>query len=79
MRDCSDCVVRGAVCRWDDSVARTGADRRRTLGRRLDDKTKKPVVWFLFVERGGVFEGYAAKLFPGRARHQITSLHALHR
>jgi len=34
------------------------------LWERLDEKTKKPVIWFLFVDRGGLFEGYAAKLFP---------------
>jgi uncharacterized protein (DUF2147 family) len=34
------------------------------LWQKLDEDTKKPVIWFLFVDRGGVFEGYAAKLFP---------------
>ena len=34
------------------------------LWQKLDEETKKPVIWFLFVDRGGVFEGYAAKLFP---------------
>src|SRR5438093_11378433 len=28
------------------------------------DESNEPVVWFLFVERGGVFEGAIAKLFP---------------
>ncbi len=34
------------------------------LWQKLDDDTKKPLIWFLFVDKGGVFEGYAAKLFP---------------
>jgi len=34
------------------------------LWQKLDEETKKPVIWFLFVDQGGVFEGYAAKLFP---------------
>ncbi len=32
------------------------------LWQKLDDK--KPVGWFLFVDRDGVFEGHFAKLFP---------------
>jgi hypothetical protein len=38
------------------------------LWQKIDDKTKNPLIWFLFADRGaGVFEGYAAKLFsqPG--------------
>src|SRR5262245_14591445 len=34
------------------------------LWQRLDNDTKKPVIWILFVDRGGVFEGCGAKLFP---------------
>jgi uncharacterized protein DUF2147 len=33
------------------------------LWQKIDDDTKKPVGWFLFVDRGGVFEGAIAKLF----------------
>lgn len=34
------------------------------LWQKLDEDTKKPIIWFLFVDRAGVFEGYAAKMFP---------------
>lgn len=33
------------------------------LWQKIDDDTKKPVGWFLFVDRGGIFEGAIAKLF----------------
>jgi uncharacterized protein (DUF2147 family) len=46
----------------------SGAQQQPTaagLWQKLDDDTKKPLIWFLFVDKGGgVFEGYAAKLFP---------------
>jgi len=34
------------------------------LWQKIDATTGKTVVWFLFVENGGVYEGVAAKLFP---------------
>jgi uncharacterized protein (DUF2147 family) len=34
------------------------------LWQKIDAPTGKSVVWFLFVENGGVYEGVAAKLFP---------------
>ena len=43
------------------------------LWQKLDDDTKKPLIWFLFVDRGGVFEGYVAKLFPQPGEHQIRT------
>ena len=33
------------------------------LWQKLDDDTKKPVGWFLFVDRGSMYEGAIAKLF----------------
>jgi uncharacterized protein (DUF2147 family) len=45
------------------------------LWQKLDEETKKPVIWFLFVDHGGVFEGYAAKLFsqPGEDPNPVCS------
>jgi hypothetical protein len=34
------------------------------LWQKIDEETDKTVVWFLFIERGGAYEGVAAKLFP---------------
>jgi hypothetical protein len=34
------------------------------LWQKVDDETGKPVIWFLFVEHAGLYEGVAAKLFP---------------
>jgi len=34
------------------------------LWQKIDDKTGKSVIWFLFVENGGSYQGVAAKLFP---------------
>ena len=34
------------------------------LWQKIDAQTGKTIVWFLFVERGGAYEGVAAKLFP---------------
>ena len=33
------------------------------LWQKIDEKSGKAVVWFLFIDRGGVYEGIAAKLF----------------
>lgn len=34
------------------------------LWQKIDAETGKTVIWFLFVEHGGAYEGVAAKLFP---------------
>jgi hypothetical protein len=34
------------------------------LWQKIDGETSKPIVWFLFVERNGLYEGVIAKLFP---------------
>lgn len=34
------------------------------LWQKIDPETGKPVIWFLFVEQGGIYQGVAAKLFP---------------
>jgi len=34
------------------------------LWQKIDAETGKTVIWFLFVENGGAYEGVAAKLFP---------------
>jgi uncharacterized protein (DUF2147 family) len=33
------------------------------LWQKTDEATGKPVIWFLFVEKGGTYQGVAAKLF----------------
>ena len=34
------------------------------LWQKIDEQTGKPVIWFLFVGHGSVYEGVAARLFP---------------
>jgi uncharacterized protein (DUF2147 family) len=34
------------------------------LWQKIDEATGKPVIWFLFVENHGTYQGVAAKLFP---------------
>ncbi len=34
------------------------------LWQKIDDQTGKTVIWFLFVDNGGTYQGVAAKLFP---------------
>jgi uncharacterized protein (DUF2147 family) len=45
------------------------------LWQKLDEETKKPVIWFLFVDQGGVFEGYAARIFtqPGEDPNPVCT------
>jgi uncharacterized protein DUF2147 len=45
------------------------------LWQKLDEKTKEPVSWFLFVEHGGTYEGAIAKVFlrAGDDPNQVCS------
>jgi hypothetical protein len=45
------------------------------LWQKIDGETAKPVGWFLFVERNGLYEGVIAKLFPrpGDPKNPICS------
>jgi hypothetical protein len=42
------------------------------LWQKVDEETGKTVIWFLFVENGGTYEGVAAKLFPRAGDPVIT-------
>ena len=59
-------LVVAAVAAFSAATLSSRAQEPTAVGlwQKLDEETKKPVIWFLFVDRGGVFEGYAAKLFP---------------
>ena len=45
------------------------------LWQKIDGETGKPVAWFLFVERNGLYDGVIAKLFPrsGDPKNPICS------
>jgi hypothetical protein len=45
------------------------------LWQKIDKDTNKPVSWFLFVDRGGVFEGHIAKMFmqPGENPNPVCT------
>jgi uncharacterized protein (DUF2147 family) len=45
------------------------------LWQKIDDQTRAPVGWFLFVQRGGYYEGAIAKTFdgPGEPKNPVCS------
>src|SRR5262245_12457614 len=45
------------------------------LWQKIDEDTKKPISWFLFIERNGTYEGIIAKFFlrPGDDPNQVCS------
>jgi hypothetical protein len=64
------CIVLGAV-----SGSAATEPLVSGLWQKSDGETAKPVGWFLFVERNGLYEGAIAKLFPrpGDPKHPICS------
>jgi Uncharacterized protein conserved in bacteria (DUF2147) len=55
-------VAFAALC---TALAPAAADQSVAgLWQKVDATTGKPVIWFLFLENGGAYEGVAAKLFP---------------
>jgi len=59
------------------TVSGSGATEPSVSGlwQKIDAETGKPVGWFLFVERNGLYEGVIAKLFPrpGDPKNPICS------
>jgi len=59
------------------TVSGSGATEPSVSGlwQKIDAETGKPVCWFLFVERNGLYEGVIAKLFPrpGDPKNPICS------
>lgn len=47
------------------------------LWQKLDGETGKPVGWFLFVERNGLYEGVIAKTISAAGRSQKSDLFKL--
>jgi uncharacterized protein (DUF2147 family) len=58
-------IIAGLVALFAAVSPVTAADQTVAgLWQKIDATTGKSVIWFLFVENGGSYEGVAAKLFP---------------